>query len=152
VVFGQIERIGELKRYGLDSEQFALGYMKFDDNVRGIVEVGQDTAPGYHYIYCYGKDGEIELGVPGGPGIRMKTKASGGDWVVPEAPSDTGPVKDLVDCIEEDRPHRSSGEQGRATHEVLMAIYESSRLRRRIHLPLEEKESPLTLMIRDGLL
>jgi len=33
---------------------------------------------------------------------------------------------------------------------VLMAIYESSRRRGRIRLPLEEKESPLTLMIRDG--
>lgn len=150
-VFGQIERIGDLKRYGLDSEQFAVGYMKFNDNVRGIIEVGQDTAPGYHYISCYGSEGEIQLSVPGGPGIRMKTKASGGDWITPECPPTTGPVEDLIESIEEDRPHRSSGEQGRATHEVLMAIYESSRRRRRVQLPMEEKESPLTIMIREGL-
>ena len=150
-IIGQIERIGEPQRYGLASEQFVLGYMKFSDNVRGIIEVGEDTAPGYHHIYFYGTDGEMELGVPGGPGIRMRTKASGGDWVIPEAHSSMGPVEDLIESIEEDRPHRSSGYQGRATLEVLMAIYESSRRRRRIRLPLEEKESPLTLMIREGL-
>lgn len=150
-VIGQIERIGDPKRYDLASEQFTLGYMKFEDNVRGIIEVGDDTAPGYHHIYYYGTDGELELGAPGGPNIRMRTKASGGDWVTPEIHGGSGPIQDLIASIEEDRPHRSSGEQGRATLEVLMAIYESSRRRQRIRLPLEEKESPLTLMIRDGL-
>ena len=150
-VIGQIERIGEPERYGLPSEQFALGYMKFDDNVRGIIEVGQDTAPGYHHIYCYGTHGEIELSAPGGPNIRMRTKESGGDWVTPELQPSHGTVEDLIESIENDRPHRSSGYQGRYTHEVLMAIYESSRRRRRIQLPLEEKESPLKLMIEEGL-
>jgi len=150
-VVGQIERIGEPRRYDLDSENFALGYMKFSDNVRGIIEVGQDTAPGYHHIYLYGTEGEIELGAPGGPGIRMRTKETGGDWVTPEQhPSGGNPVIDLVAAIEEDREHRSSGKCGRAALEFLMAVYESSRKRCRVRLPLEEKESPLTLMIRDG--
>ncbi|MBD3184315.1 hypothetical protein GF312_18675 [Candidatus Poribacteria bacterium] len=150
-VFGQIERTDNIMRYGLASEQFVLGYMKFSDNVRGIIEVGQDTAPGYHHIYLYGTEGEIELGVPGGPGIRKRTKASAGDWITPDLVPGHGPVEDLVECIEQGRPHRSSGYQGRATHEVLMAIYEASRKRRRIKLPLEEKESPLDLMIKEGL-
>jgi len=148
-VIGQIERTGQPIKYGLDSEDFAIGYMKFEDNVRGVIESGQDTAPGYHHIYCHGTDGEIELAVPGGPAIRMRDKASS-DWVVPETASEGNPVRDMVECIEEDRQHRSSGYQGRATLEVLMAIYESSRRRGRIQLPLEEKESPLTLMIREG--
>jgi len=151
-VVGQIERVGDIKRYGLDSEQFALGYMKFSDNVRGIIEVGDDTASGYHHIYCYGTEGEIELGVPSGPWIRMRTKATNGDWIIPETYPDVSPVEDLVNSIEENREHRSSGYQGRATHEVIMAIYESSRRRKRVRLPLEEKESPLTLMIKEELL
>lgn len=151
-VIGQIERIGDPKRYDLASEQFALGYMKFADNVRGIIEVGDDTAPGYHHIYLYGTEGEIELGVPGGPGIRLKNRQSAGEWVFPEVIYESGPVQDLVDSIENDRLHRSSGYQGRATHEVIMAIYESSRRRKRVRLPLEEKESPLTLMIEEGLI
>ncbi len=149
-VIGQIERINTPMKYDLHSEDFSLGYFKFEDNVRAIIEGGSDTAPGYHHIYCYGTEGELELAAPGGPSIRYRTSASGGDWVTPDLPSESNPVRDMIEAIEEDREHRSSGQQGYATHELLMAIYESSRKRRRIHLPLEEMESPLTLMVEDG--
>jgi len=149
-VIGQIERIDTPTKYELHSENFAIGYFKFEDNVRGIIESGSDTAPGYHHIYCYGTEGEIELAVPRGPSLRFRNAESGGAWVTPELPSEIDPVQDMIAAIEEDREHRSSGYQGYATHELLMAIYESSRRRRRIHLPLEEMESPLTLMIEDG--
>ena len=148
-VIGQIERINTPMKYDLHSEDFSLGYFKFEDNVRAIIEGGSDTAPGYHHIYCYGTEGELELAAPGGPSLRVRNTESGGAWVAPELPSEITPVKDMIAAIEEDREHRSSGHQGYATHELLMAIYESSRKRRRIHLPLEEMESPLTLMIED---
>ncbi len=149
-VIGQIERINTPMKYDLHSEDFSLGYFKFEDNVRAIIEGGSDTAPGYHHIYCYGTEGELELAAPGGPSLRVRNTASGGAWIAPELPSESNPVRDMIAAIEEDREHRSSGHQGYATHELLMAIYESSRKRRRIHLPLEEVESPLTLMIEDG--
>ena len=149
-VIGQIERINTPMKYDLHSEDFSLGYFKFEDNVRAIIEGGSDTAPGYHHIYCYGTEGELELAAPGGPSLRVRNTASGGAWVAPELPSESNPVRDMIAAIEEGREHRSSGHQGYATHELLMAIYESSRKRRRIHLPLEEMESPLTLMIEDG--
>ena len=149
-VIGQIERINTPMKYDLHSEDFSLGYFKFEDNVRAIIEGGSDTAPGYHHIYCYGTEGELELAAPGGPSLRVRNTASGGAWVAPELPSESNPVRDMIAAIEEDREHRSSGYQGYATHELLMAIYESSRKRRRIHLPLEEMESPLTLMVEDG--
>ncbi len=149
-VIGQIERINTPMKYDLHSEDFSLGYFKFKDNVRAIIEGGSDTAPGYHHIYCYGTEGELELAAPGGPSLRVRNTASDGAWVTPELPSESNPVRDMIAAIEEDREHRSSGHQGYATHELLMAIYESSRKRRRIHLPLEEMESPLTLMVEDG--
>ena len=149
-VMGQIERIGTPMKYDLHSEDFSLGYFKFEDNVRAIIEGGSDTAPGYHHIYCYGTEGELELAAPGGSSLRYRTSESGGDWIAPELPSESNPVRDMIEAIEENREHRSSGQRGYATHELLMAIYESSRKRRRIHLPLEEMESPLTLMVEDG--
>ena len=45
-VIGQIERIGTPTKYDLHSEDFAVGYFKFEDNARGIIESGNDTAPG----------------------------------------------------------------------------------------------------------
>ena len=149
-VIGQIERIGTPTKYDLHSENFAIGYFKFEDNARGIIESGSDTAPGYHHIYCYGTEGEIELAAPGGPGLRYRNQESEGEWVAPELPSEITPVRDLINAIEEDREHRSSGYQGYATLELLMAIYESSRKRKRVQFPMEEMESPLTLMIEDG--
>ncbi len=149
-VIGQIERIGTPTKYDLHSEDFAIGYFKFEDNVRGIIESGNDTAPGYHHIYCYGSGGELELAAPGGPGIRIRNSESNGEWVSPELPSGSNPVRDMIETVEEDREHRSSGYEGYATLELLMAIYESSRKRQRVRLPMEEMESPLTLMIEDG--
>ena len=149
-VIGQIERIGTPTKYDLHSENFAVGYFKFEDNVRGIIESGNDTAPGYHHIYCYGTEGEIELAAPGGPSFRYRTQETGGVWMSSELPSEVTPVYDMIQAIEDDREHRSSGYQGYATLELLMAIYESSRTRRRVQLPMEEMESPLTLMIEDG--
>ena len=86
----------------------------------------------------------------GGPALRIRNQQSDGAWVTAELPSEISPVQDLIAAIEEDREHCSSGYQGYASLELLMAIYESSRKRQRIHLPLEEMESPLTLMIDDG--
>jgi len=149
-VMGQIDRAGSEMKYDLYSESFSLGYFKFENNIRGLIETGDDSAPGYHHIYCYGTDGVIELAVPGGPAIRLRTSETKGDWGTPDLPAEISPVQDMVASIDEDRPHRSDGQQGLATLELLMAIYESSRQRRRIYLPLEEPESPLTLMIEAG--
>ena len=48
--------------------------------------------------------------------------------------------------------HRSSGRQARYTMEIMMAIYESLRVKNLVKMPLETKESPLDLMIEDGTL
>ena len=39
-VIGQIERINTPMKYDLHSEDFSLGYFKFEDNVRAIIEGG----------------------------------------------------------------------------------------------------------------
>jgi UDP-N-acetyl-2-amino-2-deoxyglucuronate dehydrogenase len=44
----------------------------------------------------------------------------------------------------------SSGQKGRATIEIMMALYESARKRRRIDLPLKTLANPLGLMVANG--
>ena len=56
-------------------------------------------------------------------------------------------VQELIDCIEEDRRHYSSGEEGRAALELIMAIYESQRTGARVKLPLDVRTNPLRQMI-----
>ncbi len=115
-MIGQIDRTESEVKYDLHSESFSLGYFKFENNIRGL-ETGDDSAPGYHHICCYGTDGEIELSAPGGPAIRLRTSETEGGWVTPDLPAEISPVQDIVDSIDEDRPHRSNGQQGLATLE-----------------------------------
>jgi len=68
----------------------------------------------------------------------------------------TDPVRmemvEMIKAIEERREHLSSGLRGRAALEIIMAVFESSRRRALIELPLNEKENPLEAMIKEGLI
>ena len=53
-------------------------------------------------------------------------------------------VRELIQALEEDRPVQacSSGEDGRAALEMIMAVHESQRLGTRVSLPLANRENP----------
>ena len=84
------------------------------------------------------------------PFAILKNGGASGDWnplQLPEEPlkwsAHTWTVQEMVDCIEENREHRSSGREGRAALELIMAVYESQIRKERIQLPLEFTEHPL---------
>lgn len=84
------------------------------------------------------------------PFAILKYGGASGDWKPLEPPgeqlrwnSHTWTVQEMVDCIEEEREHRSSGREGRAALEMIMAVYESQIRKERIQLPLEFTEHPL---------
>ncbi|MCZ6676999.1 MAG: Gfo/Idh/MocA family oxidoreductase [Candidatus Poribacteria bacterium] len=52
-------------------------------------------------------------------------------------------AQEMIDCIEEDRAHCSSGEEGRAALELIMAVYKSQRTGARVKLPLDVRVNPL---------
>ena len=57
---------------------------------------------------------------------------------------------ELINWIEGGPESRGSGRIARDTVEVMMAMYESARQNRVIHLPMQEKDYPLDLMIDEG--
>jgi len=61
-------------------------------------------------------------------------------------------VRELIAWIEGGPEHRGSGHQARVTVEIMMALYESARQHQVIHLPMQEKDYPLELMIAEGTL
>ena len=66
---------------------------------------------------------------------------------------ETNQYLELIYCIEGMVPeHRSTGHQARYTLEIMMAMYESLRIKSVVALPLETRESPLDMMIADGTL
>jgi predicted dehydrogenase len=57
----------------------------------------------------------------------------------------------LLDCLEDNSlTHPLEAQSARDTLEILIAIYESSRQRRAIRLPLDVKDNPLITMLAEG--
>lgn len=68
-----------------------------------------------------------------------------------QAPHHTGMVEELVAAIEEGRPHRSSGIDGRWALEMIMGVYESHRQGgARVGLPLQHRDHPLQRWIDEA--
>jgi predicted dehydrogenase len=55
-------------------------------------------------------------------------------------------AQDLIDSIERDRQPKGSVYDGRAALEMIMAIYESQRVRGPVELPLRNRRNPLTML------
>src|SRR5262245_61064168 len=55
-------------------------------------------------------------------------------------------ARDLMEAIEKDRQPRGSLYDGRAALEMILAVYESHRLRASVDLPLKNRRQPLTLV------
>lgn len=87
-------------------------------------------------------------------GVGRVLRAGGAGWEPIEAPWEDPFVRlarEAVDWVDGtiDDPI-SAGAKGRATLEILMALYESARKRRRIELPLKTLANPLELMVDAG--
>lgn len=145
-VMGQIDFRSrrESPLHGECIEDMSSAYLKFTSGLRALFE----TESGQHRLHLFGEDGEIEVMVDGD--LRVKTKGSA-EWVKP-ALHHENPFKlemdELVAAIEKDREHLSSGREGRAALEILMAVFESSRRHKTVELPLEEKGNPLEMMVK----
>ena len=154
-IMGQIDRRHKREGYrnhpDMYVEDMALGRICYENGVRATVELGE-FAPQAWQFHIIGTDGIIDVNFPGGPPIRFMSMNTSG-WVIPEIqPCDSREAEmvELIAAIEEDREHISSGKIGRNCLEIIMAIFESSRSRSLINLPLKVNENPIEIMIKAG--
>ena len=95
--------------------------------------------------------GRFALG-EGGTFLLQNGDARGWQEITPP-PEPKNQYQELIEWIEGKIPtHRGSGTQARYTLEIMMAIYESLRIKNVVTMPLETKESPLELLVNDGTL
>lgn len=177
-VFGQIHRIvGEVVernpdnvqlasagyRYGHPVETGALGMWEFEGGRRAEVLVGDLRLMGRPY-------GDYEVFGTGGrlwrngdaPEVPLSIHDSSGGW----RPVDVDPADGreqnaqtgrnvyarFAEMIRTGSSHPLSGDSALRDLEVIMALFESARLRRKITLPLAQDEFPLQLLIDEGAL
>ncbi len=157
-VLGQITRYSNKHRFGHDVEDAAVAHVQFTNGVRGRIEVG-DASPqvAYQRVLMQGSDGYIEVGGDNDRDWRL-LRGSGGGWehhAIEDEPRANGFVREIEELVRwiegETDNHPLKGESGRATLELIIAIFESSRRRARVQLPLEGvNDNPLASMIAAG--
>ncbi len=145
-VMGQIDRPSDKVDFGHRVEHNAIGHWHFENGTHAMLAQGELAPSGYAFQLC-GTAGIISVNAPQGRPLQVITKNGELDVLLEEVNPKHAEVEELIAWLEGGAPHRSRGESGRGTMEVLMAIIESSRLHRAIYLPLETAESPLELMI-----
>ncbi|NLV74788.1 MAG: Gfo/Idh/MocA family oxidoreductase [Chloroflexi bacterium] len=141
----------------------------FENGVRGwhtcgAIPIGSEpvalwpdvSGPNYHKFILHGTKGEIQIdGDAPTEGIPWVRLVHGGEVVsIPvetdRPKTDTAHarlIRDLITTIETGAPHTLNAESARATLEVLMAAYESSRQRAAVMLPLATMGNPLYEML-----
>ncbi|MBT3271409.1 Gfo/Idh/MocA family oxidoreductase [Candidatus Poribacteria bacterium] len=147
-VIGQAHREGSHLSEGMESEAQSLGYVQFENGVSGIIESGKyGDSPG-NYITIVGEKGEIRVGTD----ARFRSEDTAGKWEpIPEY-AHPNIFDELIAWIEDGPRHRCAAESGRDTLELLLAIYESSRARGRVELPLARRGNALEEMLAEGVM
>lgn len=150
-------------RYGHPIETGAMAVFEFENGVRGEITTGSMWRKGWRYqdIEVIGDKGRLwRAGDAADPPLRIQDDRGGG-WrpVEVEPDAEQGEVRSssplrnyrrFARMILERGDHPLSGESGLRDQEIVMAVYESARLRARIELPLTEERFPLAVMIEDG--
>jgi predicted dehydrogenase len=158
-VMGAVER--RTDRYERDTavEDSCMGLVHFEGDIQLFIQsdlMRQGAAAGHFQIK--GTEGFLEVRENGvrlmnafyggwqevDLGLREGFRAIGGH-------TNAAQVRELIAWIEGKIPeHRNAGTTARDTVEIMMALYESARQHKVIHLPLQEKGYPLELMIQEG--
>jgi predicted dehydrogenase len=128
-----------------------VAYVKFKNEAAGVLETDLQARRVFTQprIHIRGEQGEIEVMMDGGLKYSSWNNLN---WTTPNLqPRDAFhlEIEDLCNCIEQDKQPLDSGRDGAKALEILLAISESARQRRKVTLPLEEKAAPLDLMLRE---
>ena len=99
----------------------------------------------------YGSDGILKRGGEGGVAVLNSKKA---EWqIIPPREPETNQYQEYVDWLDDKiEIHRNHGRRAAIAMELMMAIYESLRIKNVVTFPLQTRENPLDLMVEDGTL
>ena len=149
-VIGQTSRTTDRWERRSICEDLCMGLVCFEGGARGIYE-GDLPEPRSPMPEITGTEGKIALGEEGK--LLLHQDATGGWQEIEPAAVETDQYQEMIDWIEgrvED--HRGNARQARYTLEIMMAIFESLRIKNVVTMPLTTRECPLDMMVADGTL
>lgn len=155
-VIGDVER--KSKEY--DVEDLAYAYIYFKNGVTATTLVNERTSYMRFEIELQGSRGKIVLGNDARMWKFSSSKYATGFKELTEVEFPTPKrqnnvyvtaIRELIKSIETGRTNSSTGEDGKAALELIMAIYESKRRSNlKVGLPLKVGESLLEIAIKEG--
>ncbi|WP_164545389.1 Gfo/Idh/MocA family protein [Paenibacillus albus] len=144
------------RRYGHAVESGALAMYEFDGGVRGELHCGdmQARGGGYQDIEIVGTAGSIwRRGDGSQPPLLLSDPSAAGGWHAVEVEEErsedvfAGVFGAMADSIRQGAPHPMDGTIALRGLEMLIAVFESSRLRAKIEFPVMQETFPLDLII-----
>jgi predicted dehydrogenase len=156
-VMGQIDYRTEQRIFGAHVENHALGSWRYRGGISGLIATGSVAGLIGVDNRLIGTEGVIEVGVPDGPALRVR-RAGSRQWEVVDTGNETlhGPgfveraIADVIDALLSGREPELSARRALNATEIIFAIYESSRRRGRVDLPLTISDHPLVAMVDTG--
>jgi len=122
----------------IEVDDNAVAALKFQNGAIGVLEVSWTTSSNIYCTEITGTKGRILIDYPNTP-LKISINDGFKGEFEPEVPKESkrgGVFRHFVDCVRKNQEPLTSGEEGRKSLEVLLAIYKSSQEGRKISLPL----------------
>lgn len=150
-VMGAVERQTDRYERGIRIEDRCLGLIHFAGNVDAVIE-SDLTDYGSINFQIIGSDGILNVDENQ---VRYFNATTNGWKTLDNAQNEpfAGQAQGLLDWLDgRVERYRGEAQQGRATLEALMAVYESVRRHEVVRMPLQTRLSPLDLLVENGAL
>jgi predicted dehydrogenase len=169
----ELSALCSTQAHEIEVEDVALAWLRFSSGAVGTLEATTAAYPGFRErLEISGTEGSVivedgrivvselraERGEPGPYGAPAPEKRDERDEAAAAAPSSAAAdpraignaahlaqIADLIDAIDHDRPPAVTGADARAALEIVLAVYESSRLGAPVSLPLAPTTATATL-------
>ncbi len=156
-VIGQVERKTDRYERRVRIEDLCVGLICFSGGTRFVIECdlpGPEFSTEPNSTLIYGSEGIL---IPKSDKLLILNNIKFGWQKEKPARNELDELlmhlEELIAWIEgRIDDHRCSGRQTRYTVEIMMAIYESLRIKGLVRMPLQTRKSPLEIMIENGTL
>jgi predicted dehydrogenase len=157
-VMGAVERQTDRYERNTAIEDACMGLVQFEGNIQLFVQsdlkkegasAGAFLIRGSRGLLDVTETRVLLMNASSGGWTEVTLDMGEGDQAI-GGNTNAAQTRELIRWLEGGPEHRGSGYKARDTVEIMMALYDSARQHRVIHLPMEEKGYPLERMIQEG--
>jgi predicted dehydrogenase len=154
-VMGQVDGRYGRKSFGIPVDNHCLAHICYQNDIQGLVASSRSGLGGWGHLRLMGTAGEIEVGAHD-PVLRVRLKGQAELKSVPmtwdyfDPAMTVAAVKDSMEAWKRGTKPQLGASNALQTAEIIFAVYESSRRRGRVDLPLKNGGNALVQLLEAG--